>query len=61
MTAAEVASRLGLKESTVVNQFNRTQERLRKRGIVLMKWGIGKDAEYDIEYDDLLYKLEGKL
>ena len=54
MTAKEVAFRLGLKESAVTKNFNRTQETLRKKGILLMKWGRGKEAELDLEYLDYL-------
>ena len=31
-----------------------TQETLRKKGIILMRWGYGKKAEYDIEYEEYL-------
>ena len=50
MTLKEVALLLGYSEQTLKDQFPKTQERLRKRGILLMKWGRGKDAEYEIEY-----------
>ena len=50
MTLKEVALLLGYSEQTLRDQFPKTQERLRKRGILLMKWGRGKDAEYEIEY-----------
>ena len=54
MTIKEVALQLGLKESTLRRNFPRTQETLRKKGIILMRWGYGKKAEYDIEYEEYL-------
>ena len=54
MTIKEVALQLGLKESTLKRNFPRTQETLRKKGIILMRWGYGKKAEYDIEYEEYL-------
>lgn len=53
MTLKEVAFTLGLKESTLRKQFPRTQETLRKKGIIITKWGYGKNAEYDIEYEEV--------
>lgn len=50
MTLKEVALLLGYSEQTLQEQFKRTQEHLKKKGIILMKWGRGKDAEYEIEY-----------
>ena len=44
MTIKEVALQLGLKESTLKRNFPRTQETLRKKGIILMRWGYGKKA-----------------
>lgn len=40
MTLKEVAYLLGKSEKTI-------QDILRKRGIILTKWGVGKDAEYE--------------
>ena len=54
MTIKEVALQLGLKESTLKRNFPRTQKTLRKKGIILMRWGYGKKAEYDIEYEEYL-------
>lgn len=51
MTLKEVAALLGKSESTLINSFPRTQANLRKKGIILMKWGRGKNAEYEIEYE----------
>lgn len=50
MTLKEVAQQLGKSESTLYNNFNRTQKTLLKKGIVLTKWG--KD-DYEIEYEDI--------
>lgn len=51
MTLKEVAALLGKSEKTIKYSFKRTQENLRKKGIILMKWGYGKNAEYEIEYE----------
>lgn len=53
MTLQEVAAALGKSLSTLQNNFPRTQEALAKRGIILTKWGWGKNAEYEIEYEKL--------
>jgi hypothetical protein len=53
MTLKEVALTLGKSESTIARNFARTQANLRKKGILLMKWGEGKNAEYEIEYEAL--------
>ena len=53
MTLKEVAALLGKSESTIKYSFHRTQENLKKKGIILMKWGYGKDAEYEVEYEAL--------
>ena len=51
MTLREVAALLGKSEKTIKYAFKRTQENLRKKGIILMKWGYGDKAEYEIEYE----------
>lgn len=53
MTLKEVALLLGKSESTIARNFRRTQENLKKKGILLMKWGEGKDADYEVEYEAL--------
>jgi hypothetical protein len=53
MTLKEVALTLGKSESTIQRNFARTQANLRKKGILLMKWGEGRNAEYEIEYEGL--------
>ena len=50
MTLQEVCKILGKSESTLQNSFKRTQENLRKKGIILEKEGIGKTAIYTITY-----------
>lgn len=47
MTLAEVAQKLRYSEQTIYSNFKRTQERLKKKGIILTK--ITKD-DYEIEY-----------
>ena len=53
MTLKEVSLTLGKSESTIARNFARTQRNLKKKGILLMKWGEGKKAEYEIEYTAL--------
>ena len=53
MTLQEVAATLGLSEKTLRHCFVRTQQNLAKKGIILMRWGQGKKAEYEIEYPRL--------
>ena len=50
MTLQEVCKVLGKSESTIKNAFKRTQDNLAKKGIILTKEGIGKDAVYEISY-----------
>lgn len=50
MTLKEVAQQLGKSESTIYRNFARTQEALKKKGIILTKWG--KD-DYEIEYEEI--------
>lgn len=53
MTLKEVALTLGKSEGTILRNFPRTQANLKKKGILLMKWGTGQKAEYEIEYEAL--------
>jgi hypothetical protein len=53
MTLKEVARQLGKSEKTIYYNFPRTQEALRKKGIILSRWGRGKDVEYEIEYEEI--------
>jgi len=50
MTLQEVCKILGKSETTLIASFKRTQENLKKKGIILKKVGIGKKADYQIEY-----------
>mgnify|MGYP006324080231 CR=1 FL=1 len=52
MTLEEAALQLGKDKSTIYKNFKRTQDNLRKKGIILSRWGRGKDVEYEIEYDE---------
>ena len=49
MTLREVAQQLGKSESTIYKNFKRTQETLKKKGIILTKWGAD---DYEIEYEE---------
>ena len=51
MTLQEVCKILGKSEITLMSAFNRTQKNLRKKGIILLKNGIGKNADYTIIYE----------
>lgn len=53
MDLKEVCLLLGKSESTLTDHFKRTQDTLRKKGILLSRWGRGKDVEYEIEYEEL--------
>lgn len=50
MTLQEVCKVLGKSEITLINAFKRTQENLKKKGIILLKEGYGKKANYTINY-----------
>lgn len=52
MTLHEVCKILGKSESTLMTAFNRTKQNLEKKGIILIKEGIGKNAQYYIEYKE---------
>lgn len=51
MTLQEVCKILGKSEITLINAFKRTQENLKKKGIILTKEGYGKKANYTIIYE----------
>ena len=51
MTLKEVCKILGKSEITLITSFKRTQENLRKKGIILIKEGQGKKANYIIKYE----------
>lgn len=50
MTLQEVCKVLGKSETTLISSFKRTQENLAKKGIILIKEGYGKKANYTITY-----------
>ena len=50
MTLQEVCKILGRSERTLITSFNRTKENLAKKGIILIKTGVGKNADYQIKY-----------
>lgn len=55
MNLQEVAKYLGLSENTISNNLKRTQENLKKKGIILVKRGCGARANYDVfeEIEDI--------
>ena len=52
MTLQEVCKILGRSENTLITSFNRTKANLEKKGIILIKEGKGKNAQYYIEYKE---------
>lgn len=52
MTLQEVYKILDKSETTLIGAFHKTQQNLRKKGIILTKEGIGKNANYTITYED---------
>lgn len=52
MTLQEVCKILGKSETTLISAFNRTQKNLKKKGIILIKEGQGKNADYTIIYEE---------
>ena len=61
MTLQEVCRILGKSETTLITSFKRTQENLKKKGIILLKEGQGKKADYTIIYEgDNINELETK-
>lgn len=52
MTLQEVCKILGKSETTLIASFNRTKINLEKKGIILNKEGIGKNAQYYIQYKE---------
>ena len=53
MDLKEAARTLRISEKTLYYNFKRTQDNLLKEGILLSRWGRGKDVEYEIEYEEL--------
>lgn len=53
MTLKELCLTIGKSEGTILRNFARTQENLKKKGILIMKWGEGRSADYEIEYTGL--------
>ncbi len=52
MTLSEICKILGKSETTLITSFNRTKENLEKKGIILIKIGKGKNAQYEIQYKE---------
>jgi tRNA isopentenyl-2-thiomethyl-A-37 hydroxylase MiaE len=48
MTKEQVAEEIGVSVNEIIHHFPRLQERLRKRGIRLIKRGSGKYASYGL-------------
>ena len=53
MTLEEVAAELRYSPLTIKKNFRKVQEYLKKKyGIILTKWRVGMDVEYEIEYEE---------
>lgn len=52
MTLQEVSKALGKSETTLTFSFKRTQKNLEKKGIILIKKGYGKKAQFYIKYKE---------
>ena len=52
MNLQEICKKLNLSETTLITSFQRTKANLEKRGILLIKKGQGKKAEYEIKIKD---------
>ena len=50
MTLSALAQMLGKSEITLISSFKRTQENLKKKGILITKTGRGENADYQILY-----------
>ena len=48
MTLFELSEKLNKSPSTLMTNFRRTQENLKKKGIIIIKEGEGKNANYTI-------------
>ena len=46
MTLFELSEKLNKSPSTLMTNFKRTQENLKKKGIIVIKEGEGKNANY---------------
>ncbi len=53
MTLKEVAQQLRYSPNTIYKNFKQVQETLKKKGIILTRWGKGEYTEYEIEYEDI--------
>lgn len=52
MTLFELSKKLNKSPSTLMTNFRRTQENLKKKGIIIIKEGEGKNANYIIIEED---------
>lgn len=52
MTLHELSIVLGKSEKTLKTNFVRTKHNLEKKGIIILKTGCGKNAEYTIIYKE---------
>lgn len=46
----DAAQIIGMAPKTLYRNFKRTQQNLKKKGILIMKWGEKKHQKYQIEY-----------
>ena len=53
MTLEEMAKELNRSPKTIYHNWERTVTTFAKKGIILTRWGWGKNIEYEIEYEEL--------
>ena len=53
MTLEEMANELNRGPKTIYKNWERTQKTLAKKGIIITRWGRGKDIEYEVEYEEI--------
>lgn len=53
MTLEEMAKELNRSPKTIYKNWERTVATFAKKGIILTRWGWGKNIEYEIEYEEL--------
>lgn len=48
-----MARELNRSPKTIYHNWERTRDTFLKKGIVLTRWGRGKNIEYEIEYEEI--------
>ena len=53
MTLAELARELDRSEKTIYKNWARTRDTFAKKGVIITRWGRGKNIEYEVEYEEI--------